>query len=97
LHNLLRTNLGLGSPTAEVRSYEGFDVRTEAPIPLGHNFHDDTHCYDLKEASNPSSPLAATPSLEFSIVSDTLKGTLTIHDLSLLQTPLGEPEEGDRF
>jgi len=70
LQILHKTNITLRSPTAGVRPHEEFDVRSEAPIPLGHDFHVDTHLADLKEVSNPSCPLAVTPSLEFSTISD---------------------------
>ena len=52
LHSLLKTDLTLGSSTPEVGSCDDFDVRSKAPIPLGHGFHDDTHCDDLEEAIN---------------------------------------------
>lgn len=48
LQSLLKTDL---------RSYDDFDVRSEASIPLGHD--DDTHSDDLEvssEASMPCSP-----------------------------------------
>jgi len=61
-HTLLRTRLSLGSPTPEVSSYDDFDVRSEELIPSGHDFHDDAHCDDLEEDSDPSSLLAAAPS-----------------------------------
>ena len=75
LYSLHKTNLSLGSPTPKVCSCEDFDVRSGASIPIGHDFHDDTHCYNLEEASGPSSLLAVVPFLVFSIISDTLEGT----------------------
>ena len=45
--------------------------------------------------SDPSSPLSVASSLEFSIISDTPKGSLTICDLSLPSAPLGELEDED--
>jgi len=62
LHNLLKTYPSLGCHTPEVRTYD-FDVKSVALIPLGHDFHDDTHCEDLEEASDLSSLLAVMPSL----------------------------------
>ena len=41
--------------------------------------------------------LAITPSIEFSIVSDHPKGSLTIHDFFLPLAPLEELKEGDEF
>jgi len=64
---------------------------------LGHDYHDDTHCDDPEEVSDPSSPLAVASSLEFCIISDHLEDSLTIHDSSLPLTPLGELEEGDEL
>ena len=54
---MLKTRLSLGSPTPEVNSYDDFDVRSEELIPLDYDFHDDAHCDDLEEESDPSSPL----------------------------------------
>jgi len=90
LHDLLKTNPHLGYPTLEVRSYEHLDVRCEAPIPLGHDFHVNTYLADLRGMSDPSSPLAVEPSLEFSTASDTLEGSLIIHGSRLPLAPLGE-------
>jgi len=97
LHNLLKTNLSLSSHTSEVRSCEDFDVRSEAPIPLRYDFHDDTYCDDLEEVSDPSSPIAVVPSLEFGPVCNNPEGSRTIHDSSLSLDPFREPKEGDRF
>ena len=70
-------------------------MRSQTSIPLGHDFHDDTHCDDLKEASDLVSPLAVVPSIEFSTVSDIPEGGLTIHDSSLPFALLEELEERD--
>ena len=32
----------------KVRSCDGFDVNSEASIPLGHDYYDDTPCDDLE-------------------------------------------------
>ena len=56
LHSLLKTDLSLGPPILEVRSCEAFGGKSEALISLGHDFHNDTRCDDLEEASDPSSP-----------------------------------------
>jgi len=53
LHNLLKTDPSLRSPTPEVRSCEDFGAGSEALIPLVHNFLDDTHCDEVKEVSDP--------------------------------------------
>ena len=97
LCSLLNTNFSLGSSTLEVRFCDDLDVRSQAPIPLGHDFHDGAHCDDREEVSDPLSPLAVASSLEFSTVSDTQEGSLTVHDSSLPLAPLGELEEGDGF
>ena len=34
-HDLLKIDLSLGSPIPKVRPYEGFDAKSEAPIPWG--------------------------------------------------------------
>ena len=57
---------------------------------MGHDFHVDTHLANLKKVIDPSYLLAFAPSLEFSTISDTHEGSVTIHD-----PPLGDPEEGD--
>ena len=95
MHNLLKTDLSLGSFTAKIRSYEDFDVRSETSIPFGHNIHDDTHYDALKEASDPSSSLAVAPSLDFRIVSDNPNGSMIIPNSSLPLFSLGELKEGD--
>jgi len=97
LCNLLKTDLSLGSSTSEARFYDDFDVRSEASIPLRYGFNDDTHCDDLKKASDPSSPLAVAPALEFSTCSDHSEGSLIIHDSSLPLAPLRELNKGEEF
>jgi len=94
LNNLLKADPGLGSPTPEIRSCEDFDVRSEAPIPLGHYFHNDTHCDDLEQENDPSPRLAVAPFLDFSTVSGTHKGSLIVHDSPLPLAPLVKPKEG---
>jgi len=81
--SLLKTDLCLRSSSPKARSCDDSNIRREAPIPLRYGFHDDTHSHDLEEVSDPSSPLAVAPSLEFSTISDHPKGSLTIHDSSL--------------
>jgi len=53
LRSLLKTDLSLGSPTPEGRSYEDCDVWSEAPIPLRHDFPDETYCDNFEEAMIP--------------------------------------------
>jgi len=55
--------------------------------------YDDTHCDDLKKASDPSLPLSVAPSLDFSTVSDHPEDSLIVHDLSFPLAPFGELEE----
>ena len=52
---------------------------------------------NLDVSGDPLSPLAIAPSLEFSIVSDHLKGSLIVHDLSLPLAPLGDLQKRDGF
>ena len=47
--------------------------------------------------SDPLSPLAVVPSLEFSTISDNLEGSLAVHSSSLPLDILGELEEADGF
>ena len=56
-----------------------------------------TQLDELDEVCDPSSPLAGAPSIEVAIVINALQGTLTIHASSLPSTPLGKPENGNRF
>jgi len=53
LCSILKTNLSLGSYTLDARSCDDFNVRSEAPIPLGYRFYDDKPYDDLKEVSHP--------------------------------------------
>lgn len=71
LYNLLKIDHDLLFPSLEVRSFEVFDVRIKALITLGHDFHNDTHLDELEEVTDPSSPLAVIPSVEFRAVNDT--------------------------
>jgi len=48
LQNLLKTDLSLDSSTPKASSCDDFDVRSEALIPLGHDFYDDTHSKTLR-------------------------------------------------
>jgi len=97
LYDLFNINLSLGSPTHVVGSCGDFDVRSEAPITLAHNFHDDTHCHDLEEASDLLFPFTVTPSLELSTVSNHPVGSLVVHDSSLCLALLGELDKRDEF
>jgi len=97
LHNLRKTNLSLGPFKFKVMPYEDIDAWGETPIPLGHDFHVNANFVDLEEASDPSSPLAVAPSLDLSIVSDSLEVSLIINNPPLPLVPLGEPEEGERL
>lgn len=97
LHSLLKTDLSLGSSTPKASSCDDFDVRSETPIPLGHDFHDDTYCDDLEGAGDLSSPLVVAPSLEFRTVSDHPEGSLIVHNSPFPLAPLGELQEGDGF
>jgi len=51
---------------------------------LGHDFHDDRHCDNLEEVSDTLPPLVLAPSREFSTTSDTLEGSLIVHDCLFL-------------
>jgi len=85
LQSLLKTDLKSGGY---------FNVRSETPIPLGHDYCN-TPCEDLEESSDPLSPFAVASSLRFSTVSDHPEGSLIFHDSSLPLAPLEELKEGD--
>jgi len=42
-HDLLETDLSIGSPTYVVEVYEDISTRNEIPDPLGYDFHVATH------------------------------------------------------
>ena len=97
LRCLLKIDLSLGFTILEARSCDDFDAGSDAPILLGHDFHDDTHYDDLEKLCGLSSPLAIAPSLEFCTISDHTKGSLIVHYSSFPFAPLGELKEGDGF
>ena len=59
LQSLLKTDL---------RSCDDFDVRSEASIPLGDDFYDDTHSDDLEVSSDPLSLICSHRTYHFSII-----------------------------
>ena len=80
LKSLLKTYLRLGFSTPEAMACDGFDVRSETPIPLGHDYYNDTRSDDLKVSNDPLSPLAIASSLEFSMINDHSEGSMIVHD-----------------